>query len=128
MLVLACSRIHLLQGRVYCLLCSGCTLGFLPTYLVFSSSKENSSHWESNRQPLHLEMGTSPLSPGSLGSSRTIDGCKHYPITKKMCLGHANTCLLSNANVHRFEDGESAIVRVMALGLVLLATRNQDMS
>ena len=30
------------------------------------------SQQESKRQPLHSEMGTSPLSPGSLGPSWTI--------------------------------------------------------
>ena len=52
---------------------------WLPTYLarfffLFSflwSSREKLSQWESNRQPLHLEMDTSPLSPGNLGSSQT---------------------------------------------------------
>ena len=48
---------------------------WLPTYMtsIFFplSSREKISQWESNHQPLHLEMGTCPLSPGSLGSSLT---------------------------------------------------------
>ena len=45
---------------------------WLPTYLVsffFQLGREKISQRELNCQPLHLEMGTSPLSPGSLGSS-----------------------------------------------------------
>ena len=38
---------------------------------LFPSSREKISQQKSNQQPLHSEMGTSPLSPGSSGSSRT---------------------------------------------------------
>ena len=49
---------------------------WLPTYLIFlGSSREKISRQQSNRQPFHLKMGTSPLSPGSLGSSRTQVTC-----------------------------------------------------
>jgi hypothetical protein len=46
---------------------------YLPTYLVDSppSSRDKNSQRGSNRQPLHSDLGTSPLSPNSLGSSRT---------------------------------------------------------
>ena len=45
---------------------------WLPTYLAgfVLSSREKILERESNRQPLHLRMGTSPLSPRSLGSSK----------------------------------------------------------
>jgi len=49
--------------------------GFLASYLTsyfFPSSREKISQQESNRQPLHSKMGTSPLSPNSLGSSWTF--------------------------------------------------------
>ena len=51
--------------------CDGRALGCLPTYLVvvFRSSRGKVSWRESDCQPFHLETGTSPLSPGSLGSS-----------------------------------------------------------
>ena len=42
-------------------------LAYLPSF--FMSGKEAISQRESNRQPLHSEMGSSPLSPGSLGLS-----------------------------------------------------------
>ena len=44
---------------------------WLPTYVAhfFPSSREKISQPELNCQPLHLEVGTSPLSPGSLRSS-----------------------------------------------------------
>jgi hypothetical protein len=52
--------------------CGGWALGFLCTYLGFLlSSKEKISQRESNRQPLHSELGASPLLPGGLWSSRT---------------------------------------------------------
>ena len=44
----------------------------VPTYLVsffFQLGREKIPQRELNCQPLYLEMGTSPLSPGSLGSS-----------------------------------------------------------
>ena len=47
---------------------------WLPTYLLdvfFLSSKEKISQRESNRQPRYSKLGASPLSFGSLGSSRT---------------------------------------------------------
>ena len=71
--VLSCSRILLVQGEVYCLPCGGWTFGYLPTYLpsFFPSSREKISQRKSNRQPLHSELDTSPLSPGSSWSSRT---------------------------------------------------------
>ena len=61
-------------GELYCLPCGGWTL-WLPACLAsfFSSSKEKIPHQESNRQPLHLKMGTTSLSPRSLGSSRAND-------------------------------------------------------
>ena len=45
---------------------------WIPTYLTSFSllSREKISEHKSNHQPLHLKMGTSPLSPGCLGSSR----------------------------------------------------------
>ena len=45
---------------------------WLPTYLpsfFLPSSREKILQRESKHQPLHSEMGTSPLSPGSLQSS-----------------------------------------------------------
>jgi hypothetical protein len=46
----------------------------LPTYLfsLFPSSREKISQRESNCQPSHLGMGTSPLSPNNLRSSWTF--------------------------------------------------------
>jgi hypothetical protein len=90
-LALPCSRILLTHGGVYCMPCSKWALGFLPNlassssssssgflffYFLFFilfmvSSREKISQWESDHQPLHLENDTSPLSPGSLRSSRT---------------------------------------------------------
>ena len=92
-LALPCSRIFLMQGGVYCLPCGGWALGFLPTYLVFvPSSIENISQRELNRQPLHLEMGASPLSPGSLGSSN---------LNSK----HLSKVVDSTFNIWRVHDG-----------------------
>jgi hypothetical protein len=81
-LALACSRILLVEGGVYCIPRSRQPLGFLPTYLpiynihnlnlINLSSKERISQRKANRQPLHSEMHTSPLAPSSLGSSWTI--------------------------------------------------------
>jgi hypothetical protein len=52
---------------------------WLPTYLAsFSPScqeKRRIMQWEVNRQPLHSEMGTSPLYPSSLGLSWTNATC-----------------------------------------------------
>jgi hypothetical protein len=47
-----------------------CLPTYLPSFLL--SSREKISQQESNHQSLHSEMGTSPLSPGSLGSPWTI--------------------------------------------------------
>ena len=41
------------------------------TVVFFPSSTEKISSQESNHQSLHLKIGTSPGSPGSLGSSKT---------------------------------------------------------
>jgi hypothetical protein len=49
-------------------------VGWLPAYpnnLFFPSTREKISQHESDRQPLHSKIGTSPLLPGSLRSSRT---------------------------------------------------------
>jgi hypothetical protein len=72
-LALLCSRILLVRDGVYCLPYNGWTLGDLPTKLVCPPCQvERRFHnWKSNRQPLHLKLDTSPLSSGSLGSSRT---------------------------------------------------------
>jgi hypothetical protein len=114
------SRILLLQGALYCLPCGGCALGFLLTQLILlSSSKEEIS--KLNRTVNHFirKMGTSPLSTGSLGSPRTIYGCKHYPITKICAQGKP---------IHVWYQTLMCIGLRMALGLALLSKRNWDMS
>ena len=71
-----CSRIFLVQGGANCLPCSEWLLrGLLASYLpswFFPSSRWKIPQWEWNWQPLHSEMGTSPLSPSSLGSFWTL--------------------------------------------------------
>ena len=66
-LTLPCSRILLVQGEVRCLPC-GEWASYLPRQ-SFLSSKEKISQQKSNHQPFYSELGTSPLSPSSLGSS-----------------------------------------------------------
>ena len=71
LLALPCSRTMLVEVG---LLLTLRWLGYwLPTYLAsfFPSSREKISQWESNHQPLHSEMDTSPLSSSSLESSQT---------------------------------------------------------
>ena len=70
----------------------------------FPSSRGKISQQESNRQPLHLEMGTSPLSPGNLGSSWTIHaGHVHSVVDKRFCV-HINYTYHPEfgASVHMF--------------------------
>ena len=66
MLVLPCSL--LVQDGGYCLPLRWVD-SWLPTYLssFFPSNRDKILQRKSNRQPLHLQMGTSPLSYGSLG-------------------------------------------------------------
>jgi hypothetical protein len=111
-LVLPTSRILLVQvGFTAYLVVGGLLATYLPTYLDFyfilfyfpSSSREKISQWESNRQPLHLEMGTSPLSLGSLGSVWTfscwccykVDACLHILFSPhSLLIGFGNKQLL----------------------------------
>ena len=87
----------------YLVVC-GLLVCYLPTYLPIyiynfyfpSSSREKISQRESNRQPLHLEMGTSPLSLGSLGSFRTFSCQCCYKVDA--CYTHT---LLSTLTFHR---------------------------
>ena len=50
----------------------GLLASYVPIYFS-PSNKEKISQQESNPQPLHSDMYTSPLWPGSLGSSRIVD-------------------------------------------------------
>ena len=53
------------------LVIGGLLASYLPTQL-FLSSREKISQWESKRQLLHLEMGTSPLSPGVISNQNMV--------------------------------------------------------
>jgi hypothetical protein len=61
---LPCSRVLLVQGNVYCLPCSA--------YIYIYIERERERERERVHHPLDSKMGTSPLSPGSVRSSKTF--------------------------------------------------------
>jgi hypothetical protein len=94
---------------VYCLPCSvgGLLASYLLSYFLFPSRWEKISQRQSNRQPLHSEMGTSPLSPSSLGSSQTYIVSRYTYLTRGAVQNHfkCSPCkvLQNKYNFYRIE-------------------------
>ena len=88
--------------------------------------------WKSNHQPLHSEMGTSPLYPGSLGLSKTNATCipnlmmkepsEKHTVEPKPCRMHAFICNKLYGEPYTYEK----ISTIGALPIALETTSGLD--
>ena len=74
----------------------GLLASYLDSFFFFPSSREKISQRELNRQPFRSEVGISPLSYGSLGSSQTLNCTKTNVVT---CVG---CTIITYQNVSKF--------------------------